>query len=92
LLLCSTTTFNKISFQTYFNQGSLGFRHSGINTLAQTKGEKKRSRRKRRGSRRRRRGSVRRRRGRGRRRRRRKKKEKEKEGGGGEMKEQSNTT
>jgi hypothetical protein len=42
LLLCSTTTFKKNSFQTYFNHISLGYRHSGINTLAQTRGGEKR--------------------------------------------------
>jgi hypothetical protein len=41
LLLCSTAAFKKTSFQTYFNQVSLGFRHSMVNTLAQTRGEKK---------------------------------------------------
>jgi hypothetical protein len=42
MFLCSTATFKKTSFQTYFNQVSLGCRHSGVNTLAQTTvGEKK---------------------------------------------------
>jgi hypothetical protein len=41
LLLGSTATFKKIGFQTYFNQFSLGCRHSGVNILAQTRREKK---------------------------------------------------
>jgi hypothetical protein len=41
LLLCSTATSKKTSFQTYFNKVSLGCRHSGVNTLAQARGERK---------------------------------------------------
>jgi hypothetical protein len=41
LLLCSTAIFKKTGFQIYFNQVSLGCRHSGINTPAQTRKKKK---------------------------------------------------
>jgi hypothetical protein len=45
MLLCSTATFKKNSFQTYFNQVSLGHRHLGL-TLVQPKGEKKKKNKK----------------------------------------------
>jgi hypothetical protein len=43
MLLYSTATFKKTSFQTYFNQVSLGCRHSGVNTPDQPRREKKKS-------------------------------------------------
>jgi hypothetical protein len=46
LLLCSTATFKKTNFQTYFNQVSLGYRDSGVNTLAQTRQEEEKTKKK----------------------------------------------
>jgi hypothetical protein len=46
LLLCSAT-FKKTCFQIYFNKVSLGCKHSGVNTLAQTRGEERKKERKR---------------------------------------------
>jgi hypothetical protein len=48
LLLCSAT-FKKTSFQTYFNQVSVGCRHSGVNNLVQTRGEEKKRKKERKG-------------------------------------------
>jgi hypothetical protein len=45
MLLCSTATFKKTGFQTYFSQVSLRCRHSGVNTPAQPTGERKKKKR-----------------------------------------------